>query len=189
MRRPMRLLNGHLGSSVSALVDGQLDQESTERAWAHVQTCPACRREVEREGWVKRQLAQVAGGPAHAGGPGAPEAPSERLMGSLLHLDPAAVAWAQTREIEDRGRGRRRAGIAVVGAGSVSAAVIGLVALGGLPGTGGSGGPAASLGSRTAVPTRTVVAPGSRGQGRLPGWTVSWTDAGVARARAVGARR
>ncbi len=182
MRRPLRLLNGHLGSSVSALVDGQLDPHSAERAWAHVETCPGCRREVEREGWVKRQLAQVSGA---AGEPGAP---SERLMGSLLNLDPAAVAWARTREIEDHGRGRRRAGIAVVGAGSVSAAVIGLVALGGLPGTGGSGGPAASIGSRSTAPTRAVVAPGGSGQGRLPDWTVSWTDGGVARARAIAAR-
>ena len=29
-------LGGHLGAAVSALVDGQLDEESAERAWAHV---------------------------------------------------------------------------------------------------------------------------------------------------------
>jgi hypothetical protein len=45
-------LGGHLGSSVSALVDGQLDDETAERAWGHVMHCVPCRRLVEHEGWV-----------------------------------------------------------------------------------------------------------------------------------------
>ena len=53
--------------------------------------------------------------------------------GSLLDLDPAGVdasdAWAETDRLEDRSRTRRRAGIALVGAGSVSAAVLGLSTL------------------------------------------------------------
>ena len=125
MRRPLRL-GGHLGDSVSALVDGQLDAESAERAWDHVMQCPPCRRLVEHEGWVKRQLAQIAD-------PGRPDTPSEQRLGSLLHMDPTAAAWADVEDIEDRGRARRRAGIALVGAGSVSAAVLGLSALGGAP--------------------------------------------------------
>lgn len=164
-QRPLRLLGGHLGSSVSALVDGQLDHQETERAWQHVGQCTACRRLVEHEGWVKRQLAQIAGVPRA-------DAPSDRLLGSLLDLDPAAVAWAETQELEDRGRTRRRAGIALVGAGSVSAAVLGLSALGGAPlgFGGGNGTPATSIGNAT--PTPAVVAPTASVRGRLPGWTL-----------------
>ena len=185
-RRPLGLLTGHLGSSVSALLDGQLDHDATERAWQHVLSCPPCRRLVEHEGWVKRQLAEVAGGPCT-------EQPSDRFLGSLRELDPTSAAWAETHEIEATGRTRRRAGIALVGAGSVSAAVLGLSALGGAPlGLGGSNGtPASSIGGATATstPTRAVVAPTSAVHGRLRGWTLGSPDDGVARARAVGDRR
>jgi hypothetical protein len=161
MRRP-HLFGGHLGASVSALVDGQLDAESTERAWDHVLQCVACRRLVEHEGWVKRQLAQIAGTTA-------PDEPSDQLVGSLLHLDPTASAWADVEEIEQRGRGRRRAGIALVGAGSVSAAVLGISTLGVVGGT--TGVPATSIGrsSESSTPTRTVVAPAVTIYGRLRG--------------------
>ena len=36
----------HLGSRISALVDCQLDPAATERALAHVATCPDCAREL-----------------------------------------------------------------------------------------------------------------------------------------------
>lgn len=187
MRRPMRLLSGHLGASVSSLVDGQLDEESTERAWQHVMHCPPCRRLVEHEGWVKRQLAQIAGAPRG-------EQPSDQFLGSLLDLDPASVAWAQTREIEQTGRTRRRAGIALVGAGSVSAAVFGLSTLSGAPlGLGASSGtPVTSIGgARTSsTPTRAVVPPAAAVHGRLRGWTVgAASDDGTAHAHAVADRR
>ncbi len=187
--RPLRL-NPHLGAAVSALVDGQLDEESTERAWAHVVRCPPCRRQVEREGWVKRQLAQMAGGSAAPGHDG----PSERLVGSLLDLGPVAQAWEDVEELEHRGRGRRRAGIALVGAGSVSAAVFGLSTLGAAPlgigGAGGTGTPATSLsGATTSTPTPAVVAPAAQVHGRLRGWTLGPGDGGVAHARSVGDRR
>jgi hypothetical protein len=196
---PLRLLGGHLGSSVSALVDGQLDADATERGWQHVAQCTACRRLVEHEGWVKRQLAQIADGPRS-------EEPSDRFLGSLLDLDPTAVAWADTQEIEDRSRTRRRAGIALVGAGSVSAAVLGLTTLGGAPlGWGGGGTPASSIGgssrpSPTApvpalvpalAPTAspTVVSPLVDVRGRLPGWTLVADRDGVVHATAVRDRR
>jgi hypothetical protein len=143
-------LGGHLGSSVSALVDGQMDAASAERAWSHVMTCPRCRRLVEREGWVKTQLASMGG-----------SEPSARLIGSLFELDerpvPAAAfeAWIAVDTIERKGRGRRRAGLALVGAGSVSAAVFGFASLGavglgiGTP----AGTPATSLTRPTASPT------------------------------------
>lgn len=128
-------LNGHLGSSVSALVDGQLDPHEAERAWAHVMTCPPCRRLVEREGWVKRQLAEIAGTE--------PVLPPPGLLGSLHGLRPephdhaaheahaARAAWAAVHALEDRSRSRRRVGIAAAGVGSVSAAVLGLSSLSG----------------------------------------------------------
>jgi hypothetical protein len=180
--RPLRLLSGHLGSTVSALVDGQLDDEAAERAWQHVLHCPPCRRLVEHEGWVKRQLAQIADAPRA-------DEPSDRFLGSLLDLDPAAVAWAETQEIEDRGRTRRRAGIALVGAGSVSAAVLGLSTLSGAPlGLGGgTGTPAGSIGraSATSAPTPAVVAPPRAVRGRLRGWTLEPARGGVTHAHAI----
>jgi hypothetical protein len=183
-------LGGHLGSSVSALVDGQLDEESTERAWDHVLHCPPCRRLVEHEGWTKRQLAKIADAPR-------PEEPSDRFLGSLLDLDPSAFdasdAWAETGRLEDRSRARRRAGIALVGAGSVSAAVFGLSTLTATPmGVGGTTGtPASSIGgaSTSTTPTPAFVAPAVSVHGRLRGWTLGVADDGVAHARSVGDRR
>ena len=187
---PLWRLGGHLGSTVSALVDGQLDEETSERAWDHVLHCPPCRRLVEHEGWVKRQLAQIAGDPR-------PEEPSDRFLGSLLDLDPEAVdasdAWAATGRLEDRSRSRRRVGIALVGAGSVSAAVFGLSTLTATPmGVGGSAGtPATSIGGAgtSTTPTPAFVAPAASVHGRLRGWTLGVEDDGVAHARTVADRR
>jgi anti-sigma factor RsiW len=155
----MRYLGGHLGTAVSALVDGQLDAASAERAWVHVHGCETCSRQVEREGWVKTQLASIPGD----------EGPPPQLLGSLYSLgesthppDPAA-AWAAVEELERRGRGRRRAGIALVGAGSVSAAVLGLASLtGSTLGIGGAPATAPSI-----APTA-VIAPVARVHGTLP---------------------
>jgi hypothetical protein len=172
-------LGGHLGSAVSALVDGQLDEETTERAWRHVVDCPPCRRLVEREGWVKRQLSEVAGTATRH------EQPPARLLGSLYQLEPDEVqdAWAAVEEIEARGRGRRRVGLALVGAGSVSAAVLGLSALSGTTlGIGSGGAPATSLGGATATPMRADVAPTAAVHGRLHGWTLRPGDDPVAHA-------
>lgn len=156
----MRYLGGHLGVTVSALVDGQLDPTSAERAWSHVHGCAICRRQVEREGWVKTQLAAMTGD----------DGPPPQLLGSLYGLgaapdhpspDPAA-AWAAVGEIERQGRGRRRAGIAVAGAGSVSVAVLGIASL-----TGSTLG----IGEAPTVPTHTpssVIAPVAHGHGFLP---------------------
>ncbi|HYO41479.1 MAG TPA: hypothetical protein VER39_17685 [Nocardioidaceae bacterium] len=185
-QRPLRLLGGHLGSSVSALVDGQLDSEASERAWQHVNQCDHCRRLVEHEGWVKRQLAQIGGTPRV-------DEPSDRLLGSLLHLDPEAMAWAETQQIEDRGRARRRAGLVLVGAGSVSAAVLGITTLGGASlGTGQRDGtPATTIGrsGATATPTRAVVAPVAEAKGRLTGFTTAPGPDGQRHARPVRHRR
>ena len=50
---------GHLGSRVTALLDGRLPAAEEERAWEHVHGCHPCRDAVEREGWVKTRLAQL----------------------------------------------------------------------------------------------------------------------------------
>jgi hypothetical protein len=119
-------LGGHLGASVSALVDGQLDPQAEERAWAHVMECVSCREQVEREGWLKRRLAQI----------GEAEPPAQ-LVGSLFQLTASAAeeahAWATVEALEQRSRTRRRAGLVLVGAGSVSAAVLGIATLSGMP--------------------------------------------------------
>ena len=104
----------HLGSRVSALLDGQLPREEAERAWAHVHACHACRDLVEREGWIKTRLAGLSHGSTSA---------PDHLKGSLLgphahspHLDPLGR------------RSRSWTGLALGGAAGV--AVLGVLALG-----------------------------------------------------------
>lgn len=118
---------GHLGSRVSALLDGDLDPVEAERAWAHVHGCHACRDLVEREGWVKRRLARLSDGP-HA-------APAH-LKGSLLGgpegpLDlPAGAEPVPARSVVRRTHRR----LAVAGGGAVGAALLGsVIALGASP--------------------------------------------------------
>lgn len=144
-------LGGHLGAGVSALVDGQLDPQAEERAWAHVMECRACREQVEREGWLKRRLALMA------------EAePPAQLVGSLSRLTAStaeeAHAWATVEALEHRTRARRRTGLVLVGAGSVSAAVFGIATLGGLPLGSDTPAPETSLSRSTATasPSSTV---------------------------------
>jgi anti-sigma factor RsiW len=108
-------LHGHIGSTASALIDGQLSPAEEERAWKHVVGCPGCRRLVEKEGWVKQRLAGLALPPVTA-------PPS--LMGSLYDVD----AWATVDQIE-RHSNRRRTATALVGAGSVGFAVLAVMAV------------------------------------------------------------
>lgn len=122
-------LNGHLGDRASALVDGQLSSAEEERAWGHAMTCPGCRRLIEREGWLKTRLSTMAD-------PNASAQPRPGLIGALYDVD----AWSAVDAIERRGRARRTAFVAA-GAGSVGAAVIGLVALTGAPAGVGEGPP------------------------------------------------
>nr|MDQ6936060.1 hypothetical protein [Actinomycetota bacterium] len=75
----MMKLSGHIGSSASALVDGQLSPQEAERAWGHVLICPGCRRLVEREGWVKRRLSTLSD-PVRV-------APPDGLVGVLSDVD------------------------------------------------------------------------------------------------------
>ena len=109
-------LHGHIGSTASALVDGQLSPAEEERAWKHVLGCPGCRRLVEREGWIKQRLAGLSAPATFA--------PPPRLMGSLYDVD----AWGAVDEIERRST-RRRSATALVGAGSVGLAVMAVMAV------------------------------------------------------------
>jgi Putative zinc-finger len=65
----------HLGERVTALVDGQMPMESTERALMHVAGCPECRDAVELERLMKQRLASLR-----------PPEPGLMLMGRLLDL-------------------------------------------------------------------------------------------------------
>ena len=111
----------HLGSRVSALLDGQLSPEEAERAWAHVHACHACRDLVEREGWIKTRLA----GLSH----GATAAP-DHLKGSLL----GPHAHAHHLDVLGR-RSRSWAGLAI-GGGAAGVAVLGVLVLGAAPSDG-----------------------------------------------------
>ena len=112
---------GHLGPRVSALLDGQLSPEETERAWAHVHGCHTCRDQVEREGWVKTRLAGLAFESACA---------PDGLKGSLL----GGLAPAGCESLDREHHRRRQLGLAAIGGGAVGAAVMGVLALGMAPG-------------------------------------------------------
>jgi len=111
----------HLGSRVAALVDGQLPPAQAERAWAHVHSCATCRAAVEREGWIKRELACLSFA--------TPTPPR------LAQPAPAALApaWPPMPLVATEVRPRRFAGLAAIGAGSVGAAMFGVLVLGAAP--------------------------------------------------------
>lgn len=114
---------GHLGSRVSALLDGQLSPEETERAWAHVHACHQCRDLVEHEGWVKTRLAGLSFDDASA---------PDHLKGSLRG-GPHRMPRADGCHHPAGGRSRRT-GLVALGGGAVGAAVMGVLALGVAPG-------------------------------------------------------
>ena len=112
---------GHLGSRASALLDGQLSAEDTERAWEHVHACHGCRDLVEREGWIKTRLSGLSFDVA------APSTPSG-LKGNLLGAALAGSAGdAYLASAPDR---RRAGGLAAIGGSAVGAAVMGVLVLG-----------------------------------------------------------
>jgi anti-sigma factor RsiW len=106
---------GHLGARVSALLDGQLSAEDSERAWEHLARCRACQQEVERESWIKRRVAGLTYDAFS-------EAPSS-LKGDLLGA-PRSTCFADPHE------SRRLVGLALIGGGALGAAVMGFVAFG-----------------------------------------------------------
>ncbi len=113
----------HLGSRVSALVDGHLGPDEEERCWNHVHTCHTCRDLVEHEGWVKTQLAQLSYGASR---------PSHDFKSALVgrcpelstHASPLAGAAFPTASH------RSRRGLVAIGGGAASACVVGVLVLG-----------------------------------------------------------
>ncbi len=125
---------GHLGTRVSALLDGQLSELEAERAWAHVHQCHSCRDQVEREGWVKTRLAGLAMGEAQA-----PDGLKGSLRGACAarHPDarlgvPPGEAYLALATAAAR-RPRRGAVVAAVGGGAAGVAVLGVLVLGSGP--------------------------------------------------------
>lgn len=116
---------GHLGSRISALLDGQLPAEEAERAWEHVHLCHACRDQVEREGWIKTRLAGLS-----YGATAVPDHLKGSLLGAPIGLPPGDVYLALARQPH---RPRRHTGLVAIGGGAVGAAVMGVLALGAAP--------------------------------------------------------
>jgi len=121
----MSLLGGHLGARASALLDGQLSAEETERCWAHVAECDTCHDLVQREGWLKRRLAGLGCDPDATA--------SERLKGALLGAPPPELDELLVELEQERPGHRRTLAIAAFGGGAVAAAMTGLLAVGAGP--------------------------------------------------------
>jgi len=115
----------HLGSRVSALVDGCLTPEEEERCWSHVHTCHACRDLVEREGWVKTQLAQLSHGSSQTS-----QDFKSSLVGRCSALAPAASGSALAPAAFTTSHHRPRRGLVAIGGGAASACVVGVLVLG-----------------------------------------------------------
>lgn len=122
---------GHLGTRVSALLDGQLGPEETERAWAHVHVCHGCRDLVEREGWIKTRLSGLSADAV----PGAPEGLKGLLKGDAsgvpAPVPPAPWPVAPSRSADRPSRGALT--LAAIGGGAAGAAVMGVLTLGAAP--------------------------------------------------------
>ena len=115
---------GHLGSKVTALLDGQLAPGEEERAWDHVHGCHPCRDAVEREGWVKTRLAMLAplGGEAPVG-------LRENLLGAAFAVPNVSrpvppCPSSGTQSVRARH-------LVALGGGALSFAVLGVIALSG----------------------------------------------------------
>lgn len=113
------MIGGHLGDRVSGLIDGQYDGPVADKLWAHVHGCCACREQVEYEGWIKSRVAGLSGSQR--------QAPS--YLASML-VEPSSSAAPAFAAVAAAPR-RPSMAAAVVGAGSVGAAVLGVIALAG----------------------------------------------------------
>lgn len=115
----------HLGSRVSALLDGRLPAAEEERAWAHVHECNPCRDLVEREGWVKTRLAGLSFADRSEC-----EAP-DRLKHSLLAASGCGSALTPPQfPTSGASVWSRHRSLVVIGGGAAGAAVVGVLALG-----------------------------------------------------------
>ena len=144
-------IGGHLGDRTSALLDGQLSAEETERAWAHVHTCHVCRDRVEREGWLKRRLAGLTYDPTARAVP-------DDLKGTLLGA-PGDVFFGFSGEVvrDDRASHRRALGLAALGGSALGAAVMGFLAFGAAPASAPTTPAPAAVGSAVPAPVAAVT--------------------------------
>lgn len=138
-------LGGHLGTRVSALLDGQLSAEEEDKAWQHVHSCHFCRDLVEREGWVKTRLSTLSFGSACA-----PDRLKDALMGAQAGLTPGDALLAMSAK-------PRRGSLVAIGGGAAGAAVLGVLALGAAP----ANAPAIDRRLPTSNPGTTMVSPAS----------------------------
>ncbi len=115
------MIGGHLGTRVSALLDGQLPQDEADRAWEHVLSCHFCRDAVEREGWVKTRLAGLSFGDAPAS-----DRLKDALMGAHAGLPPGDALLAMSSK-------PRRGSLVMIGGGAAGVAVLSVLALGAAP--------------------------------------------------------
>lgn len=154
------MIGGHLGSRVSALLDGQMPAAEAERAWAHVHSCHTCRDLVEREGWVKTRLAGLSFDAGTA---------PDHLKGSLLGPPLLSGAPGGPHAVLGTGalgpygaRPRRQLGLVALGGGAIGAAVMGVLALGVAPADvpGDRRPPTTSMVRQTESPRSPVATPG-----------------------------
>lgn len=124
----------HLGTRVSALLDGQLAADEADCAWAHVAACTSCRESVQRETWIKQRMAGLSA---------LTTAPTS-LKGDLLRPEHCG----------ERREHRRVVSLAAVGGGAVGAAMMGFIALSPAPAA------APTPAGYSTIPT-SVIAPAS----------------------------
>lgn len=110
--------SGHLGPQVADLLDGRMSSEQEERAWQHVHDCQECGELVAREGWIKSRLCGLS----------APSSAPSALKGCLLAAPGIAVAADGVSDV----RRRLLGAAAVIGSGAAGAAMVGVLALGGV---------------------------------------------------------
>lgn len=136
-------MNGHLGSWVSALADGQLPPDQAERALAHVAVCRRCAAELEAAREARRALAAAADVPV------APDLAARLLAlsasvppseGDPLRERPQVASWEPepwsaplTNDLVAADRRRRVRRLVAAGAGGVGVAAAALFAVGDVP--------------------------------------------------------
>lgn len=195
----------HLGERVAALVDGELDHVTRDRALAHLAHCLECRAEVEEHRRVKALLAQTATpvpSPAVVAGllsladPGPPLPPRARTMPQSpvvpdlpppgrpprrRRIDAFGPGRASQTRSRHQTRERHRTRLALAGGLSVVGLVLVTAFAAGAPAR-TPGGPAVPPVAELSVEhgrTATAVTVGDPGVGLMTGVSASHNDGGV----------
>ncbi len=96
-------MTSHIGRLVTPLVDGQLDHDTRDRAFAHLALCASCQAEVAGQRAMKARLTAL----------GAPAIPRD-LADRLLCLGAPTVAVREVRRIVPAGQPDRPGGQAIL---------------------------------------------------------------------------